>query len=216
MKVISFDSCNGLCSVALSIDGQIVDFKLENEISKQAERLFILIEEILNSNNLNYHDLNSIGLNIGPGSFTGVRISIAAAKGIRLASKLPLIGVSGLQALAYATEINKETVIAMDARRDQIYLQIFNADKSTNSSPLLLNYQQALEMLPKSNFILSGDGAKFIAPYIKTDFVFDQQLQQVDAKLVAQAALHTLKTDPNYNFAEPLYIREADAKIAAK
>jgi tRNA threonylcarbamoyl adenosine modification protein YeaZ len=212
MKIISFDTCNGFCSVALTLNGQLIDFIQEDLISKQAEKLFLLLEHILSSNHLEYSNLDAIAVNIGPGSFTGVRIGIAAAKGLKLATNKPLVGISGLQALAFSTSSTGEIVVAMDARKDMVYMQTFSNDKKPKSLPLIATHDQAISLLPKQYFTLLGSGAKYLIDAIDTSFEYLSKTNFIDAKHIAHAANYLIKDDKFYNKAEPLYIREVDAK----
>ncbi len=90
----------------------------------QAERLLPLLEEVLAEANLGWRDLNAIGVGTGPGNFTGVRISVAAARGLALSLGVPAIGVTRLEALAHG--LPRPVTVVEDARRDEVYVQHFS------------------------------------------------------------------------------------------
>jgi len=92
----------------------------------QAERLFGLLEDMLREGGKGWGDLDAIGVGVGPGNFTGIRISVAAARGLALSLQRPAIGVSTLEALAL--DLPRPSLAAVDARRGQIYLQSFGSE----------------------------------------------------------------------------------------
>jgi tRNA threonylcarbamoyl adenosine modification protein YeaZ len=216
MKILAFDTCNGVCSTSLQIDNKICSFIEEKQVSMQSAKIISMIERVLQDNNINYLDLDALAVNIGPGSFTGVRIGIAVAKGIKLVTKLPIVGVSGLLSLACSTpKQNKYILSLMDARRSQVYMQLFDKDYNQVTEVLLKNYDQVNEILPEGEFILIGEGARYLSPYINKKHNIYSDNHVIDAKMVMLAANHILSMDKNYDSCSPLYIREIDAKISS-
>jgi tRNA threonylcarbamoyladenosine biosynthesis protein TsaB len=98
--------------------------RVEPMTKGQAERLLVLCEELLTEAGAGFADLDAIGVGIGPGNFTGIRISVAAARGLALGLDVPAVGVSIFDALRLGTE--GPCACAVDARRDQVYLQAFD------------------------------------------------------------------------------------------
>ena len=107
-----------------------------SEATKQAEELIPAIESLLKEHNSNYAKLTAIAACIGPGSFTGLRIGLAAAKGLALALNIPLIGVSSLEAALY----KKQAPVWLDAARGNAYYQ-----KNMGSEPEMIEYQGAFD-----------------------------------------------------------------------
>ncbi len=187
----------------------------DSENSKQAERLFGIIEDLLSKNSLNYSDLDVIAVNIGPGSFTGVRIGLAAAKGIKLASELPLIGVSSFEAIAGQIENNdKNIVCVLDARRGQVFAQSFTHDLRPLSEPILTEPSKIADLFQLNKYICIGNGAKLIANFADFDVYNSDELS--DASKIAKIALHKM-TNNSYNTdVRPVYVRPPDACISRK
>lgn len=100
----------------------------------QAESLFPLIDDLLKSHDLAYSDLNRIGVGIGPGNFTGIRISVSAARGLALALGIPAIGVSNFEATAHPHA--RPVTVEIAAPRDMAYVQSFSSD-GTKSDPIM-------------------------------------------------------------------------------
>jgi tRNA threonylcarbamoyl adenosine modification protein YeaZ len=123
--VLAFDTAAAHCAAALLCGDRIVAIRHEPMAKGQAERLLPLLEELLAEAGIGWRDLAALGVGIGPGNFTGIRISVAAARGIALARGIPAMGVSGLEAQVYGT--GRAALASLDARRDAAYVQAFDA-----------------------------------------------------------------------------------------
>ena len=121
--VLSFDTAAAHCAAALVSGDQILGAMSEPLFKGQAERLIPMLEELLTGAGKNWSDLDLIAVGIGPGNFTGVRISVSAARGLALSLGIPAVGVSVFEALAFGTKgIVK---ISRDARRGMVFSQEF-------------------------------------------------------------------------------------------
>ena len=121
--VLAFDTSAAHCAAALLLpDGRCL-IRDEAMAKGQAERLLPMLEDLLHDAGCAWSDLTLIGVGTGPGNFTGVRISVAAARGLSLSLGLPAIGVTRLEALAYG--LPRPITVIEDARRDEVYVQHF-------------------------------------------------------------------------------------------
>lgn len=118
--VLAFDTSGPYCAAAVLIGEEIVAARVDPMARGQAERLMGLLDEVLAEAGRTWHDLTAIGVGIGPGNFTGIRISVAAARGLAMGLDVPAIGVSGFEARR-ACHPDGATV-AIPAPRDQIYV----------------------------------------------------------------------------------------------
>lgn len=124
--ILGFSTSGPYCGVAL-FDQDDVTAALHEELSKgQAERLMPMMGEVLHSVGASFGDLKGIGVGIGPGNFTGIRIGVSAARGLALGLGIPAVGVSGLEALALGHE--GPVLAGINAGRDRFYLQRFGKD----------------------------------------------------------------------------------------
>ena len=121
--VLGFDTSLAHCGAALIRDGDCLAALYEDMQKGQAERLMPMLQEILNEAGLDWNDLDAIGVGIGPGNFTGIRISVSAARGLALGLGKPAIGVTLLDALAFGTD--GPILACLDARRGKGYFQRF-------------------------------------------------------------------------------------------
>jgi tRNA threonylcarbamoyladenosine biosynthesis protein TsaB len=159
MRILAIDTCNGFCSAAMLEDNNIIASSFESQVSKQAEMLPYHIQNTLSVAKANLADIDYIGVTIGPGSFTGVRIGVALANGIQIANNVNLLGVSCLQVLGYQAVVHKQKCFAvMDARRDEVFIQGFDLHLKPITEAMLLNFDEA-EKIVTPDSILAGSGA---------------------------------------------------------
>ncbi len=117
---LAFDTSQAACAAALAARGRVVT-RIDEMARGQAEHLFGMLEEMLAAEGLVWGDLDVIGVGIGPGNFTGIRIAVAAARGLAMALKIPAVGVSAFEAAA--GEAARPLWVAVPAPRGQVWLQ---------------------------------------------------------------------------------------------
>ncbi|WP_303318640.1 tRNA (adenosine(37)-N6)-threonylcarbamoyltransferase complex dimerization subunit type 1 TsaB [Flavivirga abyssicola] len=128
--ILNIETATTNCSVSLSKEGKTVVLKEDYDKNySHAERLHIYIDEVLKEAKVVSEDLEAIAVSKGPGSYTGLRIGVSAAKGLCFALDKPLISVSTLEALAHQVKCDDGVVVAMlDARRMEVYSAVFDAN----------------------------------------------------------------------------------------
>jgi tRNA threonylcarbamoyl adenosine modification protein YeaZ len=129
---LAFDTSAAHCAAALLLGDRIVT-RVDEMAKGQAEHLMPMLEDMLAAEGLTWRDLDGIGVGIGPGNFTGIRIALSAARGLALGLGKPAIGVNGFEARAHGETL--PFVATIPAPRDQSYFQEFHTD-STTSDPI--------------------------------------------------------------------------------
>jgi tRNA threonylcarbamoyladenosine biosynthesis protein TsaB len=185
--LLAIDTAGPRLQLALRLDDR-VDVLAEEMPTGQAERLFPAIDALLARSGIRYADLTRIAVTTGPGSFTGVRIGLSAARGLGLALGIPVVGVPTLLALSLVAECDPVAVL-LDARRDEAYFQSFSGPGIPVGAPALLPMDEARRRVPAGTALLTSS-----APDM--------------ARLVNFAAT----VDPARFPPDAAYIREADAK----
>lgn len=224
MKILSFDTANNSASVAISENNNILTYVEENRASMQAETIMPMIEKALQNIKCSYQDIDYLAVTNGPGSFTGIRIGLSAAKGILFASKIKAIGVSNFEYAHFRAkqqiQIYDKIYIFLNAYREQLYCAIF--DKMDNMEPpTLINYEFAIKLLSKEQGIIicAGSGLEFIYPSLKclSNLIILPRFAKVKAWVICRLITDKLtrKEILNHNL-EPLYIRPPDAKKPLK
>jgi len=171
-KILCIETSTEVCSVALAENGVLVDFREDLDGRNHSKLLTLYINELLEANHLKATDLSAVAVSEGPGSYTGLRIGVSAAKGICYAASIPMIAVCPLQAMAYAVVSESERygftkqltdVFApmIDARRMEVYTGIFDAnyEKQKPVEALVVDEHAFAEELANSRVFYFGNGA---------------------------------------------------------
>ena len=127
--ILSIETSTTNCSVSLSKQGETLILKEDNNANySHAESLHVFIDEVIKEAEISKEDINAIAVSKGPGSYTGLRIGVSAAKGLSYALDIPLISVSTLEAMAHQVGVTSGVIVAMlDARRLEVYSAIYNS-----------------------------------------------------------------------------------------
>lgn len=152
------------CSVALAKNEKLIDQKeIASENYSHSEKLTVFIEEIINKNQLNFNDLDAVGISQGPGSYTGLRIGTSTAKGLCYALKIPLISINTLKGIAKKSisENKSDFYFAMiDARRMEVFLEVFNHEGKTiqETKAQIIDSEYLQELEKNKSILFCGDG----------------------------------------------------------
>lgn len=165
MKILAFETSAKAGSVALTDNGILLGANYCNTGLTHSQTLMVMAEQLLQSCGLTPKDVEAVAVAAGPGSFTGVRIGVAAAKGFAWGGEIPCYGVSTLEAMALGLGIYEGFVCpVMDARRSEVYNALFRAEAGTltrvteDRAIALADLAEELKKLPKPVFLV-GDGS---------------------------------------------------------
>ena len=162
--ILSIESATKNCSVALAADGEVLVLKeLHEEKFSHAEKLHSFILEVMESSGRNLADLDAVAVSKGPGSYTGLRIGVSAAKGLCYALDKPLISIPTLESLARQVEMTEEGLIVplLDARRMEVYSAVYNNrfEVVRETKAEILESDSFSEYLDQGKVCFLGDGA---------------------------------------------------------
>lgn len=170
MNLLAFDTSCDACSAAVWRDGAVAARHAKAMARGQSEELVPMIEAVMAAAGESFTTLSAVAVTTGPGAFTGLRIGLATARAIALAAGCPAVGVSTFEAIAAAAmredaDAARKLVIAIDTKRDDLYLQAFARDGSPlGFSPLgeaaVRAPAEAVALLPSGGLLLAGDGAR--------------------------------------------------------
>lgn len=222
MNILGFDTCFGVCSAALGVGlGQPnsrIFSRSEVMNTGHSERLLPMINELLAEAELPVEHLDKIAVTCGPGSFTGVRISVAAARAFRLALEIPVVPFTSLEAIALNSEITdfavgKDLVVAVDANRGECYVQVFDGtSRAPQGSPQLLAEKDFSHFQGERAVFVIGTAARRFAEFLKKHFEEVQFYEGVLWPAMSEAILRSVSRASSDSSLIPLYIREPDAK----
>jgi tRNA threonylcarbamoyl adenosine modification protein YeaZ len=219
MNILALDTSMGACGAAVLTGEGIVIAREQRMARGHAEALMPMIAEAMAEAGLDYRQLDLIAATLGPGSFTGVRIAIAAARGLALVTGAKLWGTDSLTVMA-RTALNDGAIdmhgtpfaVAADARAGALYLGLYDAAARKREGPLLVETGAAVALLPQDLAIAVGNGAEALAAAARDSG------REVDAKLIdlepSAVALAHLAQDAGDSVPtlRPLYLRPPDAK----
>ncbi|CAI8311133.1 MAG: tRNA threonylcarbamoyladenosine biosynthesis protein TsaB [uncultured Bacteroidota bacterium] len=163
--ILHLETSTKQCSVALAHKGELLASRiLLNDSFSHSEKLHLFISEVLQEAKLKSADLDAVAVSKGPGSYTGLRIGVAAAKGLCFGLDIPLIALNALEILVQAsTEQNTDYIIPMmDARRMEVYTAVFDSRRNwvEDTSALVLSRDSFKELLKDQKVLVLGDGAQ--------------------------------------------------------
>ena len=213
MKILAVDTALGACSAALLDGDTVLAHRFEPMDRGHAERLAPMVEEVMMAAKLPFAALDRLAVTTGPGTFTGQRVGLAFARGLRIALQKPLTGITTLSAIAAQAmaETGCKTAAAIhDARRGEVYLEI--AGEHT-APPEVLAFNDALHRLESigDDFALAGTAAP--ATLVAFPHAQMSSVTQPDAIWVARLAAREPASDAA---PKPLYLRAPDAKLPAQ
>jgi tRNA threonylcarbamoyladenosine biosynthesis protein TsaB len=166
MKILAIDSATGACSAALWHDGAILARRFAVMDRGQSEVLIPMVREVLAEAGADFPSIDVFGVTVGPGAFTGLRIGLAAARGMALASGRPLVGVSTFEAVAYGVPVEelegRQVLVAVESRREDIFVQRFDSKFNAIDEPRAVRPENLV--LPDKPVLLAGDGAARLRP----------------------------------------------------
>ena len=199
--ILAIDTSAAQCAVAL-LGASVAEVERRAMERGHAEHLFSMIDVVLNRAGVGYEDVDRIAVCIGPGSFTGVRIGVAAARGIALGRGIPVVGISRFEALA--TEVDEPVAICLGGRGGSVYYQIFGTDGAPLADPEMTSDAELSAGIAPNCTRFAGDAAYLLtgAAVLMPDGLPDPL---VIARLSASRDDAALPA--------PLYLRGADADL---
>ncbi len=224
--ILNIESSTSVCSVCLAENGKKIIGKETHEQNAHSKILTVFIETIFNEINLNVKDIDAVAVSKGPGSYTGLRIGVSAAKGITYGAGIPLISVSTLQNMAWGAKqfLNKEENVLfapmIDARRMEVYTQLFNSDLNpiNEITAKIIDENSFSEELKKQKIYFFGDGAakcKNSVTHKNSEFIDDLH-PSADYMISYSEQAYKEKNFEDVAYFEPFYLKNFIANIPKK
>jgi tRNA threonylcarbamoyladenosine biosynthesis protein TsaB len=219
LRLLAFDTAGDGCSAGVFVDGRSLAIRSSVGGIGHAERLPLLIEAVLADAGMHLETLDSIAVTVGPGSFSGIRTGLAAARCLALVTGLRALPVTTLEAMAAALiggDVALPIAAVIDARRGQVFLQRFDAAGTPLGAPEALSPEAAAATLD-GEWRLVGNGGALVLPHLahQTATVATGRLDAAGVALAAERAL-ARGVMPVDGFAlSPCYARGADARSGA-
>jgi tRNA threonylcarbamoyl adenosine modification protein YeaZ len=217
VRILAIDTALGACAACIVDRDKLEPLARESLAMERghAEALLPLVDRVVSSVERGFSGLDRVAVTIGPGSYTGLRVGIAAARAIGLATGVPVLGVTTLSAFLAplaASDANRLYAAAIDARHGQVYFQGIAPGGRTMIAPCLVALRDAARLIGAGPATLSGSGAPMVAAEARSsgiDAVVSEASLAPDILWVARLGL---VADPAQALPKPLYLRAPDAK----
>jgi len=219
--ILNIETATKNCSVALAKEGKTILCKeIAEEGYSHAERLHVFIEEIIKEAGITFQDISAIAVSQGPGSYTGLRIGVSAAKGLCFALDIPLIAVDTLQVLASQAKVSNGLIIPMlDARRMEVYSAIFTPNfENKRGVQAEIITENSFEELQETLYFV-GDCAEKCKPVLtKDNFIFLEEIKYPSAKEMSFLSFEKYKKNDTVDVAyfEPYYLKDFMMTVSKK
>lgn len=212
MLIMGLDTALQRCSVAILRGDDVLADKSVDMERGHAEHLAPMAALAVKEAGIAFRDLDRVGVVIGPGGFTGVRVALAFARGLGIGTGINITGVTSLAALAAGVEATSLTATVIDARRGEVFAALYGNDGTVIAVPFVSTPEQSLQILRQragaEPVTIVGSGAALLGE-IPANWYLQATKSQIDAKIVAQL---TLAAPRSVQPPAPLYLRAPDAK----
>jgi tRNA threonylcarbamoyladenosine biosynthesis protein TsaB len=209
--ILALDASAAACSVALAHEGRIAAWREAAMDRGHAEALMPLVMDVMTEAEMGFDDLTTIAVGVGPGSFTGIRIAIAAARGIGLAAHRPVAGIDSFSAVAAAItageRVGRSLLVVIESRRTELFGQYFDAELRVLGEPMVLPAEALLHHRPPGVLLIAGDGARHLPD--GADITRASDAGRPGARAIARLA----GAGRCILAARPLYLRPADVSL---
>lgn len=217
--VLAMDSAVNSCGVCVydAKQGDAVAKAMEPMSRGQAEALIPLVEGVVNQAGIEFRDIDLIATTIGPGTFSGLRVGLSAAKSYSLALNVPAVGVSTLDLLAqnYFKQKggNVDLGVLIESKRQDFYFQLFNSSQEAIVDPIALSDEDIIQHLKQKPSHIIGDGCKRFLSGSKdktSKIEYIDGFDFPDPQMLAEMALNKFRCGEAGGNLKPLYLRGAD------
>ena len=217
MNLLAFDTTLGGCSVAIRSGGRLAAHRLEDIGRGHAEALLPMIEDARTETGMEFADFDALAVTLGPGTFTGVRVGLAAARALRMALGIPVVGLGTLHVLAgggaRAAGEGAPIAVAVDARRSEAYFQAFAPGLAPSGAPEILSLAEIAARLLGNPTVLVGSAAPLLSDV--TGVRIAPGFEIPDAAVLAGLAEDIAATPAFADTGPPraMYVRAPDARL---
>ena len=211
--ILNIETATKNCSVSIAKNGETILCKeIAEEGYSHAEKLHVFIEDVIADSGISVNDLAAVAVSQGPGSYTGLRIGVSAAKGLCFALNIPLIAVDTLQTLASQAQVSEGKIIPMlDARRMEVYSEVFNAGLEVERAILaeIITEESFAEYTETVYFV--GDCTEKCQPVLtKENFIFLEDIKYPSAAAMSKISYDKYQKSDTVDVAyfEPYYLKD--------
>jgi len=213
MLTLAIDTATDTCAACVheSVGDRVLGAVSEEIGRGHVERLMAVIDAALAEASVEIGTIGRVGVTVGPGSFTGIRVGVSAARGLALALGCPAVGISTLEAIGITTAIShhRSVLAVIDAKRGEVYAQLFAPDGKAAGKAVAIAPERAAELAAGAGAALTGSGASIVAAGASQPMDVLSDTASVAIGTVARLAA---LCRPPFESPKPFYLRGPDAK----
>jgi len=211
--ILNIDTAIDIASSCLSKDGKVLQLVSNENQKDHAAWLHPAIAEMLNSDKLSMKDIEAVAITIGPGSYTGLRVGLATAKGLCYAMNIPLIAVGTLEMMAFAVKNEATDLICpmIDARRNEVFMAVYNKNLQQIILPqsMIIDENSFVQLLSSHSILFCGSGSKKLQTMISnSNALFSNTIGNASHLAAISFACFRKKEFADLAYAEPMYLKE--------
>ena len=224
MKILSIETAGNICAVALTEDDKLIKEEILNDGNTHSVKLMPLVDKLLSETNIKISDIDLFACDIGPGSFTGIRIGVSTIKAFMDVTNKKALGISSLEILAENIDNNKDIVCTLiDAKNENVYYGFFKKENEKYEKIADLgfdNIDNVIQIVKQKNkkIIFIGNGSTIYKDMIESELenieiISDEEKNNLNARNIAFIALKKQEEAVDSNNLRPLYLRKSSAEI---
>lgn len=221
MKILSVETAGNICAVALTEDDKLIKEKILDDGNTHSVKLMPLIDKLLSETNIKISDIDLFACDIGPGSFTGIRIGVSTIKAFMDVTNKKALGITSLENLAYNIDTEDIVCALIDAKNENVYYGFFKKENEKYSPIYDLNFDninKVIEIAKNINkkIFFVGNGSieykDMIESKLENIVMVDDEKNKLNARNIALAAYLKREEAVDTNHLNPLYLRPSNAE----
>ena len=226
MKILSIETAGNICGVALTEDDRLIKEVLLDDGNTHSVKLMPLIDKLLSETNTKISDIDLFACDIGPGSFTGIRIGVSTLKAFMDVTNKKAVGITSLETLAYNIDVDDIVCSLIDAKNENVYYGFFKKENEVYIKTDDLgfdNINNVIEIAKQKNkkIIFIGNGSTIYKDMIESkmnnvEVIFDEENNKLNARNIAFAAYKKQDEAVDSNNLSPVYLRKSNAELQRK
>lgn len=226
MKILSIETAGNICGVALTEDDRLIKEVLLDDGNTHSVKLMPLIDKLLSETNTKISDIDLFACDIGPGSFTGIRIGVSTVKAFMDVTNKKAVGITSLETLAYNIDVDDIVCSLIDAKNENVYYGFFKKENEVYIKTDDLgfdNINNVIEIAKQKNkkIIFIGNGSTIYKDMIESKMnnavvILDEESNKLNARNIAFAALKKQDEAVDSNNLSPVYLRKSNAELQRK
>lgn len=215
MRILAFDCAGAQCAASILAGEEIIAADRIQSERGHAQLLMPLLIDLIGRAGMGFRDFDRFAVTTGPGSFTGIRVALAAAHGLALGTGKPIIGATVFETLAAAVTADGPSaprlLIAVESRRAECFFQLFDGAGLGPGDPIMLPPDRVPDWVGPGPLAVAGDAVGRVLPFLDQAVGLDSRFQRVDPAVLAKLAAWRIPARPP----APFYLRPPDAMPSA-